>query len=119
MSLTTTYYKYHLYNGRGPDAQFAAGTTAFGHGPVNGWYYGTAETDGNLPDLSNWQAVIITEEQYKEDLLTPAAIRARLVEIDIESVRPLRAIAEQTEVEFDLTKLEALEAEAVVLRGKL
>ena len=119
MSLTTTYYKYHLFNGRGPDSQFASGTTAFGYGPVDGWYYGTSETDGNLPDLSNWDAVIITEEQYKDDLLTPAAIKNRLTEIDIESVRPLRAIAEQVAVPFDHEKLAALEAEAVVLRGKL
>jgi hypothetical protein len=45
-------------------------------------------------------------------------IAARLTEIDLASVRPLRAIAQGTVTDFDRAKLAALEAEAEELRAE-
>ena len=45
--------------------------------------------------------------------------KARLAEIDKESVRPLRAVAAGTQTQADTDKLAALEAEAETLRAKL
>ena len=113
------YIKYKLLKGRGPATQFPAGVTNLGHGPVDGWYYGTADVS-TLPDLTGFEGEEITEEQYKADLMsTPEAKLARLAQIDAESVRPLRAIAENTAEQFDIDKLAALEAEAAALRAQL
>jgi hypothetical protein len=46
-------------------------------------------------------------------------IIARLAEIDIASIRPLRAIADETATDFDREKLATLEAEAAELREEL
>ena len=54
----------------------------------------------------------INEERKQE-------IYARLTAIDTESLRPLRAIAQGTETEYDTEKLKALEDEAVALRQEL
>ena len=113
------YIKYKLFKGRGPATQFPTGVTNLGQGPVGEWYYGTANVD-TLPDLTDFDGEEITEEQYKNDLMsTVGAKLARLVQIDAESVRPLRAIAENTAEQFDIDKLAALEAEAVALRAQL
>lgn len=68
-------------------------------------------------------------EAEKDELLKPTAeqlteqrkaeIKARLVEIDNESIRPLRAIASNTAVKFDNDKLNSLEAERVDLTNEL
>jgi hypothetical protein len=46
-------------------------------------------------------------------------IRDRLLAIDAESVRPLRAIVKDEATDFDRTKLAELEAEAAQLRQEL
>ena len=35
--------KYHLFQGRGFATEFISGVTNLGHGPSDGWYYGTVE----------------------------------------------------------------------------
>ena len=57
--------KYHLFKGRGFATEFISGVTNLGHGPSDGWYYGTVETDGNMPDLANWQAEVISDEAMR------------------------------------------------------
>lgn len=47
-----------------------------------------------------------------------AEIDARLKEIDIESVRPLRAISNGNQTQFDIDKLAALDTEAATLRAE-
>lgn len=46
-------------------------------------------------------------------------IRARLTQIDVDSVRPLRAVAAGTATDFDRDKLAALDVEADALRTEL
>ena len=66
-------------------------------------------------------------EAFKNPIPTPeeiaaqriVEIKARLVEIDAESVRPLRAKINGTETAFDVQKLAALDAEAQALREEM
>lgn len=51
--------------------------------------------------------------------LKKAEVLTRLNAIDIESIRPLRSIAEGTATEMDRLKLEHLDNEAVILRKEL
>lgn len=46
-------------------------------------------------------------------------IKSRLAAIDLEAVRPLRAIATQTSAQRDVDKLATLDAEAAALRAEL
>ena len=46
-------------------------------------------------------------------------IKSRLAQIDIDSVRPLRAIIANTANQHDIDKLSALDEEAVLLREEL
>lgn len=46
-------------------------------------------------------------------------IRARLAQIDLDSVRPLRAVASGASTQFDRDKLVALDVEAAKLRMEL
>ena len=62
-------------------------------------------------------AFIPTADTLKERETQEA--KTRLVEIDKESVRPLRAIAAGTQTKEDTDKLAELEAEAKALREKL
>lgn len=55
-----------------------------------------------------------TSEQIKNNRMSE--INERLKEIDNESVRPLRAFASGTQMDFDVQKLESLEIEAAGLR---
>lgn len=48
-----------------------------------------------------------------------AEIKNRLMQIDMDSVRPLRAILANTATQQDNDKLEALDAEAAILRAEL
>ena len=48
-----------------------------------------------------------------------AAILARLAEIDLLSIRPLRAVADNSATEFDKRKLATLDREAADLRAEL
>ncbi len=57
--------------------------------------------------------------QARQKAVRTAEIKARLTEIDFESIRPLRAKAAGNPSEKELTKLSALEAEAVTLREEL
>lgn len=46
-------------------------------------------------------------------------IKERLAQIDIDSVRPLRAIAAGSHTQFDSDKLASLDSEAAALRAEL
>jgi hypothetical protein len=71
-----------------------------------------ARTDGT------WGLTALTpeEEQAAATQKRLDEIAARLVEIDLASVRPLRAIAQGSATAFDHEKLAALEKEAADLR---
>lgn len=68
-------------------------------------------------------------ETVKDDLLKPTAeqlkekriaeIKTRLKEIDLESIRPLRAIAAGSAVQADTDKINALDAERGTLATEL
>jgi hypothetical protein len=58
-----------------------------------------------------------TPEQLAE--ARRAEILARLAEIDRESIRPLRAVADDNATDFDRQKLTGLESEAAGLRTEL
>lgn len=74
--------------------------------PLEGWDYdGTAFSPPATP-------VPDTTARAEE-------IRARLTQIDIDSVRPLRAIAAGAATDYDRDKLAALDAEADALRLEL
>ena len=66
------------------------------------------EVEIDMPDPT-----IIQNEQRSQD------IKHRLSEIDIESIRPLRAMVDGSATEFDITKLANLEEEATILRKEL
>ena len=59
----------------------------------------------------------VTPEQIKQARI--AEIKARLSAIDIDAIRPLRAIATGTATQFDTDKLASLDAEADALRAEL
>jgi hypothetical protein len=69
-------------------------------------------TEGEAADLQKPTSVEIVQNRRAE-------ILARLAEMDAASVRPLRAIAENTATDFDRQKLAALDAEVAELRGEL
>ena len=64
-------------------------------------------------------ADIAAEKQEKEKESRISEINARLLQIDSESVRPLRAKLSGTDTELDNDKLSALESEAENLRSEL
>lgn len=63
-------------------------------------------------------AMIATRQAVETEARRVAEIDARLTAIDIEAVRPLRAIAAGIGTQFDTDKLTALEAEAAGLRDQ-
>lgn len=73
--------------------------------------------------------LIEISDTEKEELLKPTAeqlteqrlsdIKARLIQIDNESIRPLRAVAAGTSLQFDTDKLAALENERAALASEL
>ena len=76
-------------------------------------------------DLSMYKYVdgsLIPDEekiQARQKAVRTAEIKARLSEIDFESIRPLRAKVDGNSTAEDEAKLSALEAEAVTLREEL
>ena len=76
-------------------------------------------------DLSMYKYVdgslIPNEEKIRarQKAVRTAEIKARLSDIDFESIRPLRAKEAGNPSEEDFAKLSALEAEAVTLREEL
>ena len=72
-------------------------------------------------DLSNYKLVNneLVIDQDKVNAKRSREIVARLREIDIESIRPLRSMKRGNSVQFDDNKLEALENEAITLRAEL
>jgi hypothetical protein len=79
------------------------------------------------PYVALWEAEKIRLDEESERPLLPeeirqariTEIRARLDEIDLESIRPLRAIADNTATDSDREKLARLEEEAASLRAEL
>ena len=76
-----------------------------------------------MPDSTPWREV---EDGYTPPLSQgdiaanrKSEILARLAEIDRESIRPLRAIADGNAVQADKDKLAALDTEAAGLREEL
>lgn len=83
---------------------------------------------GDGPYISHWDeslGPLPTEEQLAEGWQLhlknqrKAEIFARLSAIDLETVRPLRAVTAGAGTEYDTNKLAALEAEAKELRDEL
>jgi hypothetical protein len=85
--------------------------------------YATAVT----PYVQAWEEEKARLEEEANRLPTPeelvavrkAEILAQLMEIDADSIRPLRAIADGTATDFDREKLAALDSEAADLREEL
>lgn len=77
----------------------------------------TIKTYGPLPEGWSDTPPEPTAEELAER--RKAEIKARLVEIDAASVRPLRAIAQNEAVQDDLNKLTRLDDEAAALRSEL
>lgn len=77
----------------------------------------TEYTVGNEP--KELMDAIQAETDAKAKSIREAEIHARLNEIDIQSLRPLRSIQQHNETEQDMQKLNALEAEAEQLRAEL
>lgn len=75
--------------------------------------------DGLTPitEYEKKQLLAPTAEQMKAE--QAATIKARLSEIDSESLRPLRAIQQGNATQSDNDKLTALDTEAVQLRSQL
>ena len=72
-------------------------------------------TPDEIEELKEAQA----QAQAELAEMAPCPVRKRLAAIDLECVRPLRAIAAGTATDYDVKKLDALEAEASELRAKL
>lgn len=70
------------------------------------------DDDGNLVDITPIDPPLTYEEQI-------ANIKNRLTSIDMQTVRPMRAIATGTATEEDSTKLAELEQRAKQLRAEL
>ena len=90
------------------------------HKGEEGYLNGKAHTIadyGPYPDGWSKDAPEKTADERRKD--EAQAIKARLRDIDSESVRPLRAIASGTQTATDTEKLAALDEEAASLRGEL
>ena len=85
-------------------------------GYVDGKSY-TIKEYGPYPD--GWSDTPPEPTPEERNAQRRAEILARLKEIDADSVRPLRAIANNEAVQADRDKLAALDAEAVTLRQEL
>jgi hypothetical protein len=78
-----------------------------------------ANAQGKLLQLIDGALVLVaspapTPEELKQKRL--GKIASRLAEIDLLSIRPLRAVADNAATEFDRNKLAALETETAALR---
>lgn len=78
-----------------------------------------------LPDgcikITDEDAIFIRSEQEKAESIATRSdqIKSRLAQIDIDSVRPLRAIAAGFSTQYDVDKLASLDEEAAILRAEL
>lgn len=72
---------------------------------------------GSLPD----GAVLVRPDKTQAEINSERAveIKSKLTAIDLESLRPLRALANGVLTDYDIDKLASLEAEAVELRAEL
>ena len=70
------------------------------------------DNDGNLIDIMPTEPPVTPEEQISE-------LKNQLVDIDMQTVRPLRAITAGTATEEDREKLAELEAQAEKLRTEI
>ena len=87
------------------------------------------DSDGRGQRLAYWNADVLgpapTEEHLEQGWRMHlknqrrAEILSRLSAIDLETVRPLRAVTAGAGTEYDTTKLAALEVEAKELRDEL
>ena len=84
------------------------------------------DENGTEIDLSNYIMdesgnLILDAEKIKaqQNAARKSEILARLAEIDLESIRPLRAVLTEAATDFDTQKLTALESEAAELREEL
>jgi hypothetical protein len=106
--LPSAHIAYQL-DGREVVTHGAPGISAEALATVVGAVNWTEVAEDYVPPLS--QAEIAANRQ--------AEILARLAEIDRESIRPLRAIADGNAVQADQDKIAALDSEATELRGEL
>lgn len=70
------------------------------------------DEDGNLIDITPTDPPVTPEEQIAE-------LKSQLTAIDMQTVRPMRAITAGTATEEDRDKLEELETQAEALRAEL
>ena len=77
----------------------------------------TVNEYGPLPEGFSLEPLPPSPEEQKQSRVTE--IKSRLAEIDLESVRPLRAKVHGTATQEDDAKLTALETEAEALRAEL
>lgn len=96
--------------------------------PVHGWIPTTldlsdTETSEFFADVQANKAVAafvpVVPTQAELDTIRKNEIQTRLTQIDSESIRPLRAIATGSAVQFDTDKLTALNAERATLAAEL
>ena len=81
---------------------------------------GTAMLPADCVEITDDEADAISAAHLAEALGTTRSveIKARLAQIDLDSVRPLRAILANTATQHDRDKLDALDAEAAILRAE-
>lgn len=81
---------------------------------------GASEIDLSMYKYIDGNLILDTEKvQAQQNAVRAEEIRARLMQIDSESIRPLRAVTAGTATEFDAKKLASLESEAAKLREEL
>lgn len=82
------------------------------------------DNHANLTEIyaAEFNAILLvnqTPTQAELDAQRVQEIENRLTEIDLESIRALRATARGQSTQFDINKLDTLEAEAELLRTEL
>ena len=78
--------------------------------------YGYIPPGIDVTPITMEEVYAINEAKIDKTAQRIGEIGARLKEIDVESVRPLRAISAGTDTQFDRDKLADLDAEAEALR---
>jgi hypothetical protein len=85
---------------------------------IQGESYGTMYTEDSLPDEDKLSLGLITQKEIddKAKARRIAEIKSELLNIDSQTIRPLRAKMAGTETQADIDKLSELELQAIALR---
>lgn len=76
------------------------------------YYKPVSDENGNLIDIIESEPELTPEQRI-------ADLKAQLVELDLQAIRPLRAMAAGTSIDEDTVKLTELEMQAEKLRAEL